>query len=260
MLLRMNDDDQKITDVLSKVEYRGQPASPAEIEKLDRLTKNRLPRLYLSLLLQADGVETSISINPYDGSLAPVNEVIDWLSDTELVPDGFIRIGGHDGEMILFDMRKEPPWVVSLPMMAAELEYLYLIATSFSNFLDLLCEQSEPPEWEEIEQLSVIHKCAVMLNAEIWTEEEVPDKIEQFELNKYAPEYIPIAKVAGPSSTFIGIKKSDGTVWEVPFLGTDHLSANRLADSLEQLHDFTAQIREKYRNDEWRYYESSEHL
>lgn len=246
----MNDEDQ-ITDVLTKVEYLGQPANPADVEKLDQLTNNRLPRLYLSLLLRADGLETGISINPYTAALDSAQQVIDWLSD-EFVPNGFVRIGGRDGEMILFDLRKEPPWVACLPMMdCSDLESLCLIAKSFPEFLDLLREEdTDPLEFDA--NLEELRKCAVMLDADMWTDEQIPNKIREFELDKYAPEYTPIA---GAKSTFIGIKKSDGTIWEVPLLGTTYLTANRMADSLERLHKLTAQLRNEWFADEWRYYE-----
>ncbi|MCA9805210.1 MAG: SMI1/KNR4 family protein [Cyanobacteria bacterium HKST-UBA02] len=239
---------------------QNKPAPPEHIEELDSLTEGRLPRDYLDFLLHSDGYEEGIPIMPYNVDLRSAKDVIAGIhGESYEIPPGFIEIGtSGEGEIILLDMRKEPPWVASLPAIWTDLDELYLLGRSFAELVTMLGKEPDPEMEKAFEQLdSIPDFAAAALDAEFWTEDQIPDKVREFEIDKYAPEYRAIAEIPG-CSHFIGVKRDDGTVWNVPFVGTQYLDADKMADSLEQLHEYMTQLKELQAQDAWRYYERTE--
>jgi hypothetical protein len=227
-----------------------------KIDELNKLTKGCLPKEYLEFLLRGEGFEGDLPIMPYYAILYDASEVIDGINGIGYeVPPGFIMIGtSGGGEQILLDMRQDPPCVASLPAIGGDLECLYLLAHSISEFIEILGKDSDEASKDIDERREKIPRHAwVALDAQFWTKEEIPHKVKLLELNKYASEFSPIAQSG--TSHFIGIRKNDGSIWQVPCLGTEHLQADKIADSLQHLNELIAEMKTIKKNDNWRYYE-----
>ena len=227
----------------------------AKIDELDRLTEGRLPRDYLEFLAHSDLNETDIPIMPYLFIPSSAAEVIDGINGLryEVLP-GLITIGtSGGGELIVLDMQKQPPWVASIHAIHTESDSLYLLGHSFSEFSALLGKEPDSETLDVIKRhMEIPLAASSALDAIFWTKEQIPAKVKELELDRYAPEFDPIARSG--CSNFIGIRKDDGSVWRVPCLGTEHLKADKMADSLLQLHQFMTELNELNKLDEWRYY------
>lgn len=152
-------------------EPQNKPASAAELKELDRLTEGRLPREYLDILSVSNGLETDIPIMPYGVILDTAKVVIDGINGSGYeVPSGLITIGtSGGGELIVLDMRRDPPWVASIPAMCGDLEDLYLLAYSFSDFVSMLGRRPDPKIQEATDELFKRIPLSVSLNAQFWT-------------------------------------------------------------------------------------------
>ncbi|MBA3993624.1 MAG: hypothetical protein C0469_08860 [Cyanobacteria bacterium DS2.3.42] len=232
-------------------------ADPAKIEELDRLTKGRLPREYLEFLKHSNIDAADIPVMPYLFIPFDVTEVIDGINGLRYeVPSTIITIGTDGcGGLIVLDMEMEPPCVASVdPICSDETAYYYLLGHSFNEFEQMLGKEPDATTIAAIERRKEIPLAAsAALDARFWTKEQISTKTKELELDKYAPEFDPIA-AKDRSAEFIGVRKDDGTVWNVPCLGTKHLKADKMADSLQQLFEFMTELKDLNKLDDWRYY------
>lgn len=234
---------------------RKPPADNDAITELREFSKGLLPQSYYDFLVESNGGEGEIPFDPYYVGLFAAEEVIDYNRKCEFVPAGLIVIGTNGGgELIVFDTRKPGPYVSSVPAIGCEYAMLMLITPTFEELLRLFDQPVGPPsEWDiAVEQQAPCLNVASALDGEFWPADQLEDRRKYYETQKYLPEY---GAIGHTSSGIIAVLKSDRSVWLVPALGTKYLTATRLADSVEQLHDYIEEYKRIWSPQESRYYE-----
>src|SRR5262249_38716369 len=133
------------------------------------------------------------------------------------VPPDFIMIGtSGGGELILFDMRKRPPWVSSVPAIGQAPETLYLLAHSFSDLLELF--EKRPEDFSLDDKLGheiILLNAQKAKNAKPWSPEQLKTMTEKYKLDKYAAGFRPIAGLGDDELSFLAVNESDGSICEV---------------------------------------------
>lgn len=213
------------------------------LEELNTLSKRKLPQAYLTFLKDFQGAEHDLPILPYCAFLDSALEVIKNLKEsTYELPPELIAIGSNGGEeVIVLDTRADPPRVASRPCIGFDYEDLYVVAKSFEDFLSLLDKQASDFSFEdELGREIILSNAQIARDAPVWTDQQIQQTIEKFNLEKFAPGYRPYAGIQNDEYSLLAIKESDGAVYKISCFGINYEPPNKLADSKEQLDEFLA--------------------
>ncbi|MBV6499103.1 MAG: hypothetical protein CJBNEKGG_01553 [Prosthecobacter sp.] len=129
---------EQVHDLSAKWD-REPPASAEVIGKLISESRLKLPEDYLAFLLQSNGGEGELGIQPGWFRIWQAEEVIQAGLEHEVpkYAPGFFTFGGNGGgELLAFDTRSGTPWpVVALPCIGLDAKEAIPVAPNFKDFV-----------------------------------------------------------------------------------------------------------------------------